>query len=459
MFALIAVALIVLAVIVYQRTLPPIGSPRRRLLATIRAVVLVMILFLIFEPVLRWLDRNEERAKILLLVDRSASMSISDNGIVRDSLVENFLRRSELAYLSSRGELRTFVFGDTAVQMSLDSIKMSAASYVGTNPAGAWIAARSATSSEDIGAVVILTDGAHNSGPNPERAATESGVPIYTVGVGDTTLRRDGLIADLLTNDIAYKGTQVPVRVRVRAQGVAGKTSRLHLLDSRSRTLLNESVSFEGSLYEKTYDATFTAEKEGELRITAILDSIAGELTTENNRRSRVVRILDSKYNVLIVAGKPSPDVTYLRQSLGQDTTIEVDAYVEAKNGLVGNRSFSQETVDNAELIVFVDYPTNASNRQLWDAVANRLNQDGVPLLYQHGPDVSQATLSKIATRLPVEFQPQASFSNVLLRDASSHAAISARVALPASTSDLLPTQGSVCNYTTKSSTDTVASF
>ncbi len=58
-FALIAVALIVLAVIVYQRTLPPVGSPRRRLLATIRAIVLVMILFLIFEPVLRWLDRNE----------------------------------------------------------------------------------------------------------------------------------------------------------------------------------------------------------------------------------------------------------------------------------------------------------------------------------------------------------------------------------------------------------------
>ncbi|MBL0060452.1 MAG: hypothetical protein IPP40_02910 [bacterium] len=218
-------------------------------------------------------------------------------------------------------------------------------------------------------------------------------------------------------------------------------------------------VSFDGSLYEKTYDATFTAENEGELRITAILDSIAGELTTENNRRSRVVRILDSKYNVLIVAGKPSPDVTYIRQALGQDTTIEVDAYVETKNGLVGNRSFSQETVDNAELIVFVDYPTNASNRQLWEAVANRLNQDGVPLLYQHGPDVSQATLSKIATRLPVEFQPQASFNNVLLRDASSHAAISARGPLPASWNDLPPTQGSVGSVTAKPSAVSVASF
>ncbi len=458
-FALIALALVVLAVIVYQRTLPPVGTPRRRLLATIRALVLVMILFLIFEPVLRWLDRSEQRAKILLLVDRSASMSIADNGIVRDSLVESFLRRSEFASLADQGQLRTFVFGDTAIQMSLDSIKQSAANYVGTNPAGAWDAARSATSSEDVGAVVIVTDGAHNSGPNPERAATESGVPIYTVGAGDTTLRRDGLIADLLTNDIAYKGTQVPVRVRVRAQGVAGKSTRLRLLDSRSRTLLDESVSFDGSLYEKTFDATFTAESEGELRITAILDSIASEMTTENNRRSRVVRILDSKYNVVIIAGRPSPDLTFIRQALGQDTTIEVDAYVESKNGFVGNRAYSEEVIDNAELFVFIDYPTSASNRQLWEAVVDRLNQDGVPLLYQHGPDVSQATLAKISSRLPVEFQPQASFESVILRDASSHAALSARGPLPASWSDLPPTQGSVGNVTAKPSAVTVASF
>lgn len=459
LFALFALACTALAIIVYQRTLPPVGTPRRRLLAAIRALVLVLILFLIFEPVLRWLDRRDERAKILLLVDKSASMGISDNGIIRDSVLADFLNRSEIKALAADGELRSFVFGDSAVQTTLDSAQVMPPALVGSDPAKAWQIARSATSSEDIGAIVLLTDGAHNMGPNPERAATESGIPIHTVGIGDTVLRRDVLIADLLTNDIAYKGTQVPVRVRVRGQGGAGAVTRLRLLDSKSRTLLDENISFDGSLFEQNFDASLTADSEGEIRVTAVIDTIANEVTAENNRRSKIVRVLDSKYNVLLLASSPSADVTFVRQTLGLDTTVEVESYVEVKGGFVNGKTYSEDVVSKTDLFVFVNYPAAGSNRQLWDDVSKRLVEDGVPLLYQHGPAVSQSSLSRIAARLPVEFQPDVSFERVVLREGESHAALSGRGPLPAGWPDLPPALGAVDRVSAKPSAVTVATF
>ena len=459
LFVLLSIACIALAVIVYRQTLPPVGTLRRRSLAAIRALALLIVLFLIFEPVLLWLDRRDQHAQVLLLVDRSASMAVADNGVVRDSVVKNLLRRSEWQDLLKRASLREFAFGDSAVSSPLDSILASSADLVGSNPADAWLEAARATAGEDVGAIVLITDGAQNSGPNPERVAVESDVPIYTIGVGDTTLRRDALIADILTNDIAYKGAQVPVRVRVRGQGLSGANGRLRLVDSRSRTLLDEPLKFDGSLYEKTLEASFQADVEGELRLTAILDSIPGELATENNRRSRVVRILDSKYNVVLLAGAPSPDVTILMQALGQDTTVAVTALVETRNGFVGGKSANAELLNNADMFALVNYPTSATNRQVWDAVAARLVSDGVPLLWVSGSAVSPSASEKIDDRLPFDMAPQSLADRVIVRDGASHSAISARGPLAVNWAQLPPVSGAVGKITAKPAATVVATF
>lgn len=458
LFLLFALLAIVLAVVVYRRTLPPVSSWRRYLLAAIRALALTMILFLIFEPVLKWLDRHEERAKILLLVDRSASMQIEDNGVVRDSSISKFLRSPQLAELANDNELRSFVFGDSATQTSFDSLAAWPPNIVGTNPANAWQVARSAAATEDIGAIVLVTDGAQNAGPNPEREAAQSSVPIYTVGVGDSTLRRDALVADLLTNDIAYKGTQVPVRVRVQTQGLSGQTTRLRVVDSKSRSLIDEQISLNGSVFEKTFEANFEADTEGDLRITAMLDSVSGEVAQDNNRRSKVVRVLDSKYNVVIVAGAASPDVTFVRQALDLDTTVSVSIYVETSSGFSGGKKFSEDEIRDAEMFVLMNYPTKASNRALWDALSTRM-VEGAPLLYLHGPSVSLATLEKISARLPFEFQPQTAFDRVVVRDGGSHSALTARGPLPAQWSDLPPTLGATGRVSLKPSAVQVATF
>jgi hypothetical protein len=45
-------------------------------------------------------------------------------------------------------------------------------------------------------------------------------VPVYTVGVGDTTARVDVVLKNVAFNKVAYEGNQFPVRAQVLLQGL-----------------------------------------------------------------------------------------------------------------------------------------------------------------------------------------------------------------------------------------------
>ncbi|MCB9391199.1 MAG: VWA domain-containing protein [Calditrichaeota bacterium] len=443
-FLLGALLLAVVAFLVNKQTLPPVSVLRRRILFVLRALALMLILFFLFEPVVGWTDRNEEHAKVLLLVDRSASLALEDKGVVRDSAAKNFLREPRLRDLERADQLRVFAFGDSAIASTLDSVSTSTPSLIGTNPADGWSGALREVSGEDIGAIVLVSDGAQNSGPSPERVASTSGVPIFTVGVGDTTQRKDLLVAELFTNDVAYAGSSVPVRVRVRATGLSGQRSRLRIVDSQSRTLLDQELSFSGNADEQTFEAQFAADRKGDQRVTAILDSVPGELTAGDNRRSRIIRVLDSRFKVLVLAGAPSADLTSLLQTMGHDTTLEVTALVESKIGFIGGGKNADEAIENADLFVLVNYPTSATPEAGWNSVANRINRDRIPMLILLGEEVSGRRLERIADRLPVELSVQSGFSSVILKSSNSHAALSSRGALPADWSALPPVLGAM---------------
>ncbi|HMR57649.1 MAG TPA: VWA domain-containing protein, partial [Cyclobacteriaceae bacterium] len=65
----------------------------------------------------------------------------------------------------------------------------------------------------NLAGIVLLSDGIYNSGASPVYAPIR--VPVYTVGVGDTTARVDLVLKNVAFNKIAYEGNQFPVRAQV----------------------------------------------------------------------------------------------------------------------------------------------------------------------------------------------------------------------------------------------------
>jgi hypothetical protein len=459
-FVLLAGAAVAFAVLIYRYTLPPISGARRMLLWTLRGLALALILLMIFEPVLNFIQSKNERPTIAVLVDRSASMGIAVEHGRRSSDVATLMTSAALRDLNSRAHVRTFVFADSVREIAIDSLGSVAASGVGTNLAFAWERVTQSLAGEHLSGIVLVSDGVQNSGPNPERAAADSRVPLCALGVGDTSFYPDAVIAEILTNDVTYVGSTVPVDVRVQASGLAGKTTRLRLVDARGNLLAEENVHFDHESADAVLHSSYRAEQAGEFRLTAILDSVAGEKALENNRRSVIINVLESKAKVVLISGPPTSDLATLRQTLEGDSTLDVALSVELAQGkkLRGSAEIEAALFEQAKLVVLCNYPSAFTANSEAAAVAKAIQDHHVPVLFLAGPQLSVTGLNVFEAVWPLRAGKQVlSAERVVVRESESHPAISGSSPLPSEWASLPPVNGGPGNFTVLSGVQVVA--
>lgn len=435
---------------VYRFTLPPVSRWRKSLLWILRGVALTILILLLFEPVLRYLSRHRENPVVALLVDESASMSARPAEENRVGRVGSFLRSPTIRDLQKSTDFRSFAFADSVHEVNLDSLDALSYKAVGSDLAGAWTRVAEALSAENVAAFVVVSDGAYNMGANPAREAAHSTIPIYTLGVGDTMGTADAAISEMLTNEIAYVGSTVPLDVRVRGIGLAGKQAQLRLVGRNGEELSRELVRFDDNDAEFHVAFTFQTDVSGDLRVMAVLDSVAGESLLDNNRRSVVIRVLEKKSSVFFFFCSPGPDLTELRQVFEQDTTLEVRSWIEKKDGdfLYGALLPSAEQIADARLLVLINFPTRSTPAVLLDRIARVVRESRIPLLFLAGPNLATSRLTPLAELLPLEaLRVSLVEEPVILRSADSHPVFAGTEVLPASWTDLPPVFGGVGNF------------
>jgi hypothetical protein len=451
LYALIATVAVGLSVLIYRYTLPPVGSLRRTVLWVLRATALVMIVLMLFEPVLRYVIHQRKRPVVAVMVDESASMSVQDGQQSRADAVRRFLSSDALAQVGRRAQVRTFAFADTVTEVPADSLARLSPSGVGTDPAAAWDRVQKQLAAENLAAIVVVSDGAYNLGENPARVASHSPVPIFALGVGDTAGHADAAVTEVLTNDVVYAGSKVPLDVRVRGVGLAGRSGGLRLIGTGGIELGRETIRFDDDDSEAAAHFTFEAKEPGDLRLTVVLDSIPGEFMTTNNRRSVVVHVLEKRLQVFLFGGAPSADYTVFRQSLESDTAIEVTALVEARNGgfLSGAAEPSPEDMANARLIVLLDFPTRSTSPSLLERIARVTVERRIPVLFMAGPRLAPGRLSSLGEVVRVSSPRQAlSEESMVTRAGAAHPALTGRTPLSVEWTDLPPVYGDVGNFT-----------
>ena len=459
-YVLLAVLAIAGSYLVYRFTLPPVSAVRKAVLWVLRSAALVLLLLLLFEPVLSYLRHLSKPPVVAMLVDRSASMNIAGGKEDRASELRRVLASPALHGLAHRSELKIFEFADTTTETPFDSLKNLAPTGVGTDIAGSWAQAQKTLAAENLSAGLLITDGAYNLGQNPARLAGESSVPIYAVGIGDTAAQTDASVAEIVTNEVTYSGSKVPVDVRIHAHGLAGKSSVVHLLGGKSGEFDRHAVRFEGDDAEDPVTLSFIARDPGDMRITVALDSVPGESSTDNNRRSVVIKVLERKSRVMLFAGAPSADLSILRQTLEADTTLDVSAFIEIGPGkfLHGAMEPSQEDMSRASLIVLCEFPSRGTSDGLLQKISHAASDKHVPLLLLAGPHLSASRLSALNDVLPLQAgKPVLSEEAVTLRPASSHPALEGKSPLPAQWSDLPPVLGGAGNFTVQPTAQVVA--
>lgn len=299
-------------------------------LVACRGIALLTLVFLLARPVTVRRDPNRGRRTVAVLLDRSRSMALVEDGETRYARALGFARHGLLPALEKGGyKVETFLFDEAAVPAPLPEAA-AAPEGAGTDLGGAVHHAVVSVHPHPL-AVVALTDGAatrSETNPGGVLSLIESSIPFVGIGFG-----RDTGVPTLSLQRVAAPSVVPPrqaFRVSAQLQSTgAGALPGFDLVLLRDgRFAQSRRIDSEGSRGSRFWSEGFDlVEPEAgvheytlEIRPPAVAD-----LVTVNSRARAAVQIAKEKdFRVLFVQGALTWDFKFIGRALRGDASIRV---------------------------------------------------------------------------------------------------------------------------------------
>jgi hypothetical protein len=365
---LVVVAALLVGVWSYRRIATGVTKSSRLMrgcLSLIRAATLVLIAVLIAGPAVRFERTRVERDRLVVLVDRSLSMSIKDgpNGESRDEQVREALeamrpalqsvaKTKDIDFVGFAGGAFSFVpnqatddpsrrsSSDGATEASNILPELGAATGERTDLDGALRQALARASGRPLSAVVLLSDGrsAVPISANVLRGFERDSIPVHTVALGSSKRLGDAAIVAATVPARAFIRDRVPVEVRIDRGGVDRDLS-VRIVDSTSGVEITRKVvpaSTDGEEVSVVLDAA--SESAGSRSWRAEIVSDEQDLVRENDAREFAVEFVDRPLRVLYVEGSSRWEYRYFKNLLMREKDLESSIML-----LSADRDFAQE--------------------------------------------------------------------------------------------------------------------
>lgn len=292
------------------------------LLGFLRFLSITTLAVLLLSPVLQ--SRITERKKpiIILAQDQSESIKIGLKGNDTTTYKNNFNQLK--TDLEADYEVIDYAFGEE-VREGVDFNYTDKSS----NLSSILTEAYDLYSNQNLGAIVLASDGIYNVGSNPIYAGAKLNVPIFTIALGDTTIKKDVVLKRVFHNKIAYLGDKFSIQVDVTASNSSGANTRLVLSkingNQQPVKLQDFPVSINSNDFFTTQEILIEATEAGVQRYRLSVVPIEGEVSRLNNTQDIFIDVLDARQKILIVANSPHPDVSAFKQVISTNKNYDVD--------------------------------------------------------------------------------------------------------------------------------------
>jgi hypothetical protein len=439
---------------IYRFTIPPVSKMKKGFLVSIRVLVLLIILLIFFEPVLSFTNKIILGPVNLIFFDNSRSITIDDgtNRKERAKKISEILTANPFT-----DEDEFYLYGESVRQIDKDSLSAYDFSDAITNNSDVFAAVK--TEKKNYASIILVTDGVINSGSNSLNPAKNLGLPVFTIGLGDTSQTTDVWIKRVLNNDLLYAETPVTIETSIRQSGLNGKNVLLSLFEN-NKLVEQKSIVLNNSGIQSEF-FIYTPQTSGEKKLSIELSRLSGELSSANNRKVFYVSVLSNKVRVLLLAGSPSADLTFIKNTLREDdnftvkslTQVSTDKYAESGSG---------NFIDSADVFFLIGFPSSTTGSDLLNRVNNRILIDKIPFFILISEYTDLNKLNLMQPELPVtiryktggirEVQPQIfknQDKNPVIQNNSTH--------ISAAWNDLPPVYQSPFEYISKPGSEIIA--
>jgi len=253
--------------------------------------------------------------------------------------------------------------------------------------------------SDNVGALILATDGIYNKGNNPLYEAENMKFPIYTIALGDSSKIKDLAIQSVKYNDLVFLNNTFPLQVNLSAVKLKGEKTILSVYSGKKQ-LFRKNIIIDVDNYFKKINIELKAEKTGIIPLNIVVKTIKSEKNKNNNSKQIVVEVVDTKQKILILANSPHPDIAAIRESLKTNLNFETEY------SLI--RDFNK-SIKKYNLIILHQLPskTNAAT-----SIFKQINNANIPTLYILGKQSDLAKLNQLNNGLKI-VKGSGTFDNV----------------------------------------------
>jgi hypothetical protein len=397
----IFVVTFILAFVSYRFTLPPLSIRKRVFLLTLRWLALFCLFLALSEPLLGIARKSLEKPKIALLLDSSKSMNIKDKSLSRKEVLQGLLGEKSFKDFLSKTEVYSYFFSDSLIPFDL-SRQFPPFTGEATAIGNSLKKLKEDLKDKQLSAVILLSDGANNSGADPLAISKNYNLPIYTVGIGEFVPFKDISLEKLDYNEIAYSGEKDTIKVTLKNQGYKGIKIPVYLQEEK-KTLTQKETMFNFSGEIQQIELVFEPGTKGIHRYQVVIPKGEEETFLQNNSKSFTQKVLDRKFKLLLVSQSLNWEYAFLKRFLSSKKDISFESLVFSKsNQPVSGELSAGEKLKACDLLILLDSPQFLEQNQ--KAIRDLLYGKGISILLIVGEEFyKRGVLSNSFDFLPFE--------------------------------------------------------
>ncbi|MEZ4911087.1 MAG: hypothetical protein R2774_09510 [Saprospiraceae bacterium] len=358
------------------------GGSLKWVLSAIRGIAAFLIVLLLLSPFIKAVKDDIRKPIIVMAEDMSSS-------VVGLKDYENFKTQwdNAAAALSDKYDVRKLYFGTTTETEPKDTfqstnigqlIKNINDNYTDQNPSR----------------IILASDGIVNEGADPLYQPLQFTGKLYSVALGDTSIRKDAAIQNIVHNKIAFLGDRFTANVEVATNNMENEAMTVYL----EEVLENATINLQKSVVKIPNQTTFhsigfviEAKQPGVRRYRIRISNIDGDTNSRNNSRDFYVEILDGRQKILILANAPHPDIAALKNSISINKNYDVTTSVIDR--FTGN-------VKDYSLVFFHNLP---SAKNPVDAILKVTKDNAIPHIFIVGLQTDLTKLNAIQSAVAIK--------------------------------------------------------
>ncbi|HEX3645925.1 MAG TPA: glutamine amidotransferase [Vicinamibacterales bacterium] len=355
-----------LALLIRAKLTPgDVGSRKFRVAGIwlLQSMLAALLLLLLWQPAITTAELKPQQDIIVFLVDDSRSMTLAENGTTRQAQAIAALGAGVLTGVEKRFQTRLYRFDRQAGRIA--NLKELHGSVPATRIGDSLKQIAAETQELPVGAIVLLTDGADNSGgidADTIAALRSRHIPVHTVGFGADHATHDVEVDDAVMAPRAMADSRLGGVVRFHQYGYGGRKGKIVVRDGTTILASHEvTLGPDGAAQSDTL--LFNVGAAGAKALQFSIEPLPGEESAVNNSVSRIVNVESDKRRVLYLEGEPRWEYKFVRRAEEDDRIVQLVSMLRTTE----NKIYRQGVQDPKELAE--GFPTRAENLFAYQAL------------------------------------------------------------------------------------------